>query len=114
MFVSTSAVCLCVRLQVRAFRNGLGVFVNAELREKLRKFCTPGDFQLLVRGAESIDVQDWQRESQYRGGYTAVSPVVVWFWKAVETMEDSKKSALLHFCTGSSRMPAGGFAMLMG
>lgn len=51
---------------------------------------------------------------RYDGGYTAASPVVVWFWKLVAGMEDSDKSALLHFCTGSSRMPAGGFGTLMG
>jgi hypothetical protein len=103
-----------VRRQVRAFRNGLGVFVNSELRAKLRQYCTAGDFQLFVCGAESIDVDDWKRTAVYDGGYDAASPMVVWFWEIVEAMDDSERSALLHFCTGSSRMPAGGFAEQMG
>jgi hypothetical protein len=55
-------------------------------------------------------VDDWKRTTVYDGGYDAASPMMVWFWEIVEKMDDSERSALLHFCTGSSRMPAGGFA----
>ena len=99
---------------MRAFRNGLGVLVNAELRAQLRRCLTARDFQLLVCGVESIDVAEWQRETCYSNGFSAATPVVVWFWELVAKMVDIDKSALLHFCTGSSRKPGGGFAALMG
>lgn len=101
-------------MQVRAFRNGLSVFVGADLRAQLRSFCTPGDFQLLVCGAESIDVAEWRRETRYEGGFDTDSQIVLWFWDVVERMTDDERSKLLHFCTGSSRMPGGGISALMG
>ena len=50
----------------------------------------------------------------WRGGGNQGSPVVVWFWRIVQAMEPSQRSQLLHFCTGSARVPASGFANLMG
>lgn len=39
-----------------------------------------GAQQLLIGGVETIDVQDWEAHTDYRG-YTATDQVVRWFWQ---------------------------------
>ena len=100
--------------QIAAFRNGLRVFVTAELQAKLRQCITVADVQLLICGVQEIDVDDWQASAEYDGGFDASSRTVLWFWAAVWLMTNEERSALLLFCTGSARAPATGFAHLMG
>ena len=38
--------------------------------------------------------------------------MVGWFWEAVEEMDAEQRGGLLFFCTGSTRVPATGFANL--
>jgi E3 ubiquitin-protein ligase NEDD4 len=40
--------------------------------------------------------------------------VVQWFWKAVKAWPAEKKSRLLQFSTGTSRIPVNGFKDLQG
>ena len=37
--------------------------------------------QYLLGGLAQIDVEDWKRNTEYSGGYTADNYVIVWFWK---------------------------------
>ena len=37
-----------------------------------------------------------------------------WFWAVLRGMSNEDRSTVLHFCTGSARAPAAGFANLMG
>ena len=100
--------------QAAAFRDGLGVFLDDELLSKLRSICTVAEVQLLLCGTTDIDVGDWQASAQYEPLSFADSPQVTWFWTAVREMSVEDRSTLLHFCTGSMRPPATGFASLMG
>lgn len=81
-----------------------------------------------------IDVDDWMKHTDYRGYQQgdevrrclALSPlarvlivslcgqVVQWFWKAVKGWPAEKKSRLLQFATGTSRIPVNGFKDLQG
>jgi E3 ubiquitin-protein ligase NEDD4 len=47
-------------------------------------------------------------------GYQQSDEVVVNFWKAVRSWPDEKKSRLLQFATGTSRIPVNGFKDLQG
>ena len=38
-------------------------------------------FQLLLCGLQDIDVNDWKRNTAYRGEYNPNHPVIVNFWK---------------------------------
>ena len=68
----------------------------------------------LLCGTKEIDVDDWQGSARYGGGYAAASEQVGWFWAEVRAMTQEEQGKLLHFCTGSVRAPATGFADLMG
>ena len=66
-----------------------------------------------IAGLPTIDVDDWQRNTAYRQ-YRATDPQIVWFWRVVRALEQAERALLLKFCTGSSHVPAGGFATLFG
>jgi E3 ubiquitin-protein ligase NEDD4 len=76
-----------IKPQVDAVVEGLAVFVNDELRASLRQYCTVGDVQLLISGVAALDVDDWEASAIYKGGYTAGSQEVGWFWRLVRAMD---------------------------
>ena len=70
----------------------------------------------MVNGSPGkIDVMEWKKCTKYVGipagdfDDVKTSDAVVWFWDIVLNMEETDKSKLLQFCTGSSTVPAGGF-----
>ncbi|TFK74857.1 HECT-domain-containing protein [Pluteus cervinus] len=67
------------------------------------------ELELVLCGIPEIDVNDWQRYTTYEG-YTPNDPVVLRFWTFVRSLNKEQRSRLLHFATGTSRVPAGGFA----
>jgi len=79
----------------------------------LAPFSAP-ELSLLLSGLETIDVEDWQANTAYSGGYSRLDPQVLWFWGVVKAMEQAERALLLKFATGSSRVPSGGFAALYG
>ena len=62
---------------------------------------------------QEYDIDDWQRNTVYRN-YTKNSKQVLWFWQAVKSYDNEKRSRLLQFVTGTCRLPVGGFQDLMG
>lgn len=64
-------------------------------------------------GLAEIDVEDWRKNTDYVG-YSPHEPVVVWFWRAVESWDDEMRARLLQFVTGTSKVPMNGFAELQG
>ena len=83
-----------IREQVNAMRQGLGVFLDDALMAKLHAFCTVAEFQLMLCGAPEIDVDDWQASTEYRGGYSAGSDQVKWFWAEVRGMTPEEQLML--------------------
>jgi len=67
----------------------------------------------LIGGITEIDVNDWKSNTEYRK-YTPNDQVIQWFWKAVESFDGEKRSRLLQFVTGTSRVPVNGFKELHG
>ncbi|GAA6059540.1 hypothetical protein JCM10212_006038 [Sporobolomyces blumeae] len=98
-----------VEEQLDAIKRGLGEIVPLK---ELRVFDEK-ELELLIGGVETIDVEDWQKNTEYRG-YDAKDPVVEWFWEAVRAWPAEKRARLLQFVTGTSRTPSGGFRDLQG
>jgi E3 ubiquitin-protein ligase HUWE1 len=70
---------------------------------------THRELALLISGYPSIDVDDWRAHTKMN----FISPcdqVVAWFWEMVKEMSEEERAKLLHFATGSSRLPSNGFA----
>lgn len=71
------------------------------------------ELELLVSGLPEIDVDDWKNNTIYEN-YSASSPQVQWFWRAVKSFDDEERAKLLQFATGTSKVPLNGFKELTG
>ena len=60
-----------------------------------------------------IDVDDWKNHTDYHN-YSAASPQIQWFWRAVRSFDKEERAKLLQFVTGTSKVPLNGFKELEG
>ena len=90
-----------------AFAKGIGDIIPAS---SLAPF-TASELSLLLSGLPTIDVADWERNTAL-SGYSKADPQVLWFWRVVHSLSQAERALLLKFCTGSSRVPSGGFSSL--
>lgn len=98
-----------VQEQFKAFMEGF----NHLIPQELINVFDERELELLIGGIAEIDVEDWKKHTDYRG-YTEQDDVVQWFWKCVKSWDGEKKSRLLQFTTGTSRIPVNGFKDLQG
>jgi hypothetical protein len=61
----------------------------------------------------TVDVDDWAKFTDYRG-YSTDDQVIKWFWQCIRSWPPERKSRLLQFVTGTSRIPVNGFKDLQG
>lgn len=71
------------------------------------------ELELLISGLPEIDINDWKGNTEYHN-YTASSPQIQWFWRAVRTFDKEERAKLLQFVTGTSKVPLNGFKELEG
>ncbi|KAL0092500.1 E3 ubiquitin-protein ligase RSP5 [Phycomyces blakesleeanus] len=98
-----------VEEQFKAFKDGF----NQLIPQDLINVFDERELELLIGGIAEIDVDDWKKHTDYRG-YTEQDDVIQWFWKCVSSWDSEKKSRLLQFTTGTSRIPVNGFKDLQG
>ncbi|KAF1336324.1 Nedd4 e3 ubiquitin-protein ligase wwp1, partial [Globisporangium splendens] len=96
-----------VSSQLYAFLKGLYEVIPQEL---LMLF-DPEEFDYLLCGSDEIDVDDWERNAKY-SNIAYDHPALLWFWELVREMPNEYRQRLLHFATGSSRVPIAGFSSL--
>lgn len=70
------------------------------------------ELERLISGVSEIDVDDWEANTVYSGGYDVRDDVIRWFWRAVRSMTNEERRKLLHFVTGSPSVPLEGFSFL--
>ncbi|XP_061614497.1 E3 ubiquitin-protein ligase HACE1 isoform X9 [Phyllopteryx taeniolatus] len=99
-----------IQPQINAFLQGFHTFIPPSLIQLFDEY----ELELLLSGMPEIDVQDWCRNTEYTSGYNPQEPVIQWFWKVVWQLTQEERVLMLQFVTGSSRVPHGGFAYLMG
>ncbi len=58
-------------------------------------------------------MDDWKSNTEYHQ-YTASSPQIQWFWRAVRSFDKEERAKLLQFVTGTSKVPLNGFKELEG
>ncbi|KAJ8290876.1 hypothetical protein GJAV_G00018710 [Gymnothorax javanicus] len=99
-----------IQPQINAFLQGFHTFIPPSLIQLFDEY----ELELLLSGMPEIDVTDWNRNTEYTSGYDLDEPVIQWFWEVVKSLTQEERVLLLQFVTGSSRVPHGGFAYLMG
>lgn len=70
----------------------------------------PSELSVLISGISDLDPADWERHSRDSPGDRP--EILQWFWQFVRELSTEERCMLLHFVTGSSRLPQGGFATL--
>ncbi|PSS22678.1 hypothetical protein PHLCEN_2v3044, partial [Hermanssonia centrifuga] len=98
-----------VKEQFEAFMSGFSELIPQDLINVFDE----RELELLIGGMSEIDVDDWAKFTDYRG-YEVNDDVVQWFWKCVRSWPPERKSRLLQFATGTSRIPVNGFKDLQG
>ncbi|KAI8608198.1 E3 ubiquitin-protein ligase hula [Chytriomyces sp. MP71] len=95
--------------QFRAFQQGF----NEIVPQDMITVFNPQELELLIGGLAEVDMDDWIKNTDYRG-YTENDETVKMFWKCIKEMDNEKKANLLQFVTGTSRIPVNGFKDLQG
>ncbi|KAF7724152.1 hypothetical protein EC973_001277 [Apophysomyces ossiformis] len=99
-----------IKDQINAFLQGFHDIIPASLI----KIFNEQELELLISGLPDIDIDDWKNNTVYEGGYSASSPQIQWFWRAVRSFDQEERAKLLQFATGTSKVPLEGFAHLQG
>ncbi|KAJ7761524.1 hypothetical protein DFH07DRAFT_815291 [Mycena maculata] len=98
-----------VKSQFDAFMEGLLELIPSELINVFDE----RELELLIGGMAEIDMDDWTKFTDYRG-YEKTDQVIEWFWQCIRSWPAERKSRLLQFTTGTSRVPVNGFKDLQG
>lgn len=98
--------------QVECFRRGVLRVVPEDIVKKIAELMSVKEIELMVCGIEDVDVDDWEKHTQYENGFAHDHQVVLWFWEVVRDMTLPTRASLLSFATGSSQVPSGGFRFL--
>ncbi|KAK0464380.1 uncharacterized protein EV420DRAFT_1039042 [Desarmillaria tabescens] len=98
-----------VKDQFQSFMEGLLELIPVDLVNVFDE----RELELLIGGMAEIDVDDWTKFTDYRG-YEKTDQVIEWFWQCIRSWPAERKSRLLQFTTGTSRVPVNGFKDLQG
>ncbi|KAI6246904.1 E3 ubiquitin-protein ligase TOM1-like [Erysiphe necator] len=98
-----------VKEQLDEFLKGFHDIVPADLVSIFNE----QELELLISGLPEIDVDDWKGNTEYHN-YTASSPQIQWYWRAVRSFDKEERAKLLQFVTGTSKVPLNGFKELEG
>ena len=93
---------------INELKKGLFSIIPEKL---IKEFFSADQFELLINGTPFIDISDWQEHTIYNGYYTN-SQIIIDFWDIISDFTQDKLGKLLQFCTGSCRVPIGGFKSL--
>jgi E3 ubiquitin-protein ligase HUWE1 len=107
--VSVQRLVLAIRDQIQAFLSGFHEIIPKELV----KIFNEQELELLISGMPDIDIDDWKNNTEYMN-YSASSPQIQWFWRAVRSFSQEERAKLIQFATGTSKVPLEGFAHLQG
>lgn len=66
---------------------------------------------MVINGPQFIDVREWRASTIYKK-YNPKDKQIEWFWKYVESLNQKQLGNLLHYVTGSRKLPILGFFYL--
>ena len=67
----------------------------------------------MINGVQKIDIADLRTNTDYTD-ITESTQTVKWFWEILGSLSDAELAEFLHFVTGSTKVPIGGFKHLYG
>ncbi|XP_077438103.1 putative E3 ubiquitin-protein ligase HECTD2 [Vanacampus margaritifer] len=97
----------CIYKQFAAFYHGFHSVCASDALMLLR----PEEVEMLVCGSPQLDMSALQKAAHYEG-YSKTDATIRSFWEVVLSFPVDLQKKLLHFATGSDRVPVGGMADL--
>jgi len=79
-----------VKEQLDEFLKGFHEIIPADLVAIFNE----QELELLISGLPDIDVEDWKGNTEYHN-YTASSPQIQWFWRAIRSYDKEERAKLL-------------------
>lgn len=98
-------LCGSIRRELQCFLQGFWDLLPFDTLNQCE--VSACELSVLISGVDSLDPHEWMFHSK-----SDVSHVCTWFWQLVAEIEESQRCKLLHFVTGSSRLPPAGFSAL--
>ncbi|KAJ0405990.1 hypothetical protein ATCC90586_000806 [Pythium insidiosum] len=93
-----------VSMQLNAFLKGIYDVIPFDLLLSL----DAEELDYLLCGTDEVNVADWRANTVHSLNLYGTR-VMDWFWEEVAVMPNDARRRLLHFATGSSRVPLSGF-----
>ncbi|XP_071801445.1 probable E3 ubiquitin-protein ligase HECTD2 [Asterias amurensis] len=97
-----------VAAQFEAFAHGFQTVCGGSA---LRLFQA-AETEMLVCGSPELDFEALEASATYEDGYTRTYSTIIAFWTIVHSLSIKKKRKLLHFITGSDKVPLKGLSSL--
>ena len=79
---------------------------------KVLKMFQPPELMAMVVGNQNYDWNELEKNTQYKGDFSADHPTILIFWKVFHEMSLEGKKKFLLFLTGSDRIPIMGMKAL--
>ena len=84
------------------------------LGNKICKIFKPEDFIFMISGQNEIDLEDWKKNTIYKGYYNENHQTIKLFWEILSELSKDELFNFYHFCTSSIHVPIDGFNSLKG
>ena len=118
ILVTKDNLDLYISKRIEEFKNSQLIGVNEIIKGinsvfdiNYLKIFTSDQLELLINGTPFIDVEDWRINTQYKN-YNDYDETIIIFWEVISSLSQEELSDFLLFCTGSSKVPIGGFKSL--
>ena len=99
-----------VENQLNSLKRG---FLSLIDKSWIKEF-TADELEKAIWGESGIELSDWEKNTVYKGGYDSDHEVIRWFWDVLGSYSQEDLIKVLQFCTGTPRLPIGGFKALEG
>ena len=102
-----------IAAEAAALAKGLRSVLTGTVVDILSRCFTHPVLNAMLAGLADVALEDWQAHTKYKGSIELASQVA-WLWEVISSLDQPGIRALLAFVTGTSALPAGGFAGLRG
>ena len=95
--------------QIQRLRKGFLSLFGEEI-----KIFKIEEFDFLLSGQRTIDLEDWKKNTIYKGHYNENNQTIKYFWQVLSELSQNDLFIFYFFCTSSTHVPLDGFNSLKG
>jgi len=82
--------------------------------DKICQIFKPEEFAFQLSGQTTIDLEDWKKNTIYKGHYNENNQTIKYFWQVLSELSQNDLFIIYFFCTSSTHVPLDGFNSLKG